>query len=133
MAAKQFVDTNILVYVFASNDPRSARAESSIAEGGFIGVQILHEFTNVTRCKRRWQWEQIEAAAAVIVALARTMYANARLSAEYRDWKYRDVLERRITDADTSVGVFRGSEQSQDRNSQLLLESDFSCMACHRR
>jgi tetratricopeptide (TPR) repeat protein len=67
------------------------------------------------------------------VTLARTMYANARLSPGYREWKYRDVLERRITDADTNVGIFRGVEQSQDPDSQLMLESNFSCMACHRR
>jgi predicted nucleic acid-binding protein len=69
MPAKQFFDTNILVYAFASNDPRSARAESLIAEGGFIGVQVLNEFTNVTRRKLRWQWKQIEASLAVIEEL----------------------------------------------------------------
>lgn len=69
MPAKQFFDTNILVYAFASNDPRSARAESLIAEGGIIGVQVLNEFTNVTRRKLRWQWEQIEASLAVIEEL----------------------------------------------------------------
>jgi predicted nucleic acid-binding protein len=69
MPAKQFFDTNILVYAFASNDPRSVRAESLIAEGGFIGVQVLNEFTNVTRRKLRWQWEQIEASLTVIEEL----------------------------------------------------------------
>lgn len=69
MPAKQFFDTNILVYAFASNDRRSVRAESLIAEGGFIDVQVLNEFTNVTRRKLRWQWEQIEASLAVIEEL----------------------------------------------------------------
>jgi predicted nucleic acid-binding protein len=69
MPAKQFFDTNILIYAFASNDLRSARAESLIAEGGVIGVQVLNEFTNVTRRKLRWQWDQIEASLAVIEEL----------------------------------------------------------------
>ncbi len=69
MPADQFFDTNILVYAFASNDPRSARAESLIAQGGVIGVQVLIEFTNVTRRKLRWQWEQIEASLAVVEEL----------------------------------------------------------------
>jgi len=69
MPAKQFFDTNILIYAFASNDLRSARAESLIAEGGLIGVQVLNEFTNVTRRKLRWQWVQIEASLAVIEEL----------------------------------------------------------------
>jgi predicted nucleic acid-binding protein len=32
-------------------------------------VQVLNEFTNVTRRKLRWQWEQIEASLAVLEEL----------------------------------------------------------------
>jgi predicted nucleic acid-binding protein len=64
-----FFDTNILIYAFAANDPRSARAEALIAGGGVIGVQVLNEFTSVTRRKLHWQLKQIEAALAVIEEL----------------------------------------------------------------
>ena len=57
MADRRFFDTNILIYAFAADDPRSARAEGLIADGGVIGVQVLNEFTNVTRRKLRWDWE----------------------------------------------------------------------------
>ncbi|MEQ1883122.1 MAG: PIN domain-containing protein [Burkholderiales bacterium] len=66
MPAKWFLDTNVLVYAFAADDPRSARAESLISEGGVIGVQVLNEFTNVMHRKLRWQWDQIEASLEVI-------------------------------------------------------------------
>ena len=69
MPDSRFFDTNILIYAFAAGDPRSARAEALVAGGGVIGVQVLNEFTNVTRRKLRWQWEQIEAALAVIEEL----------------------------------------------------------------
>ena len=69
MPDSRFFDTNILIYAFAAGDPRSVRAEALVAGGGFIGVQVLNEFTNVTRRKLRWQWEQIEAALAVIEEL----------------------------------------------------------------
>jgi predicted nucleic acid-binding protein len=69
MPAKRFFDTNILVYAFAADDPRSAVAESLIAEGGVIGVQVLNEFTNVARRKLRWNWDQIESSLAVVEAL----------------------------------------------------------------
>jgi predicted nucleic acid-binding protein len=66
MPDKRFFDTHILVYAFAADDPRSIRAESLIAEGGAIGMQVLNEFTIVTRRKLRWHWNQIEASLAVI-------------------------------------------------------------------
>jgi hypothetical protein len=67
------------------------------------------------------------------VALARSMYANARLSTTYTEWPYRDVLERRITDADANVAAFRDSASSADGDTQVMVQSSFSCMACHRR
>jgi predicted nucleic acid-binding protein len=99
MPAKRFFDTNILIYAFAADDPRSARAESLIAEGGLIGVQVLNEFTNVTRRKLRWQWEQIEASLAVIedligpaAPLTATIYASAVLLARERELSVYDAL-----------------------------------------
>ena len=49
MSARPFLDTNVLVYAFAANDPRSDRAEALLAAGGVIGVQVLNEFVNVSR------------------------------------------------------------------------------------
>ena len=66
MPANRFFDTNVLIYAFAADDPRSIRAEALLAEGGVIGIQVLNEFTNVTRRKLLWQWAQIESALAVI-------------------------------------------------------------------
>ncbi len=69
MPDSRFLDTNILVYAFAADDRRSARAEALMAEGGVIGVQVLNEFTNVVRRKLHWQWRQMEAAFVVIEEL----------------------------------------------------------------
>jgi predicted nucleic acid-binding protein len=69
MADRRFFDTHILIYAFSADDPRSARAESLIAAGGVVGVQVLNEFTSVTRRKLGWDWEQIEASLAVLEEL----------------------------------------------------------------
>lgn len=69
MPGERFFDTNILVYAFAANEPRSDRAESLLADGGVIGVQVLNEFTNIARRKLAWDWKQIEAALDVIEGL----------------------------------------------------------------
>jgi hypothetical protein len=66
------------------------------------------------------------------VTLARTMYANARRSRTYSQWAYRDVLERRIIDADVNVAAFRDFAPSQEGSVRLMGQSNFSCMACHR-
>jgi predicted nucleic acid-binding protein len=66
MRAERFLDTNILIYAFAADDRRSARAETLLAEGGVVGVQVLNEFTSVARRKLGWDWAQIEAALGVI-------------------------------------------------------------------
>ena len=66
MPAERFLDTNILICAFAANEPRSARAEALMADGGVIGVQVLNEFTNVARRKLTWDWKQVESALGVI-------------------------------------------------------------------
>jgi len=56
-----FFDTNILVYAY-STDPKRARAQAAVAEGGVISAQVLNEFTNVLRNKQKQEWPIIEAA-----------------------------------------------------------------------
>lgn len=53
-----FFDTNILVY-FALEDSRKAeKAKSLITRGGTISVQVLNEFANVVRNKRKRSWKE---------------------------------------------------------------------------
>lgn len=60
MNAKPFLDTNILIYAFASNDPRSDAAETLLAAGGIISIQVLNEYVNVSRRKLAREWAEIE-------------------------------------------------------------------------
>ena len=69
MPGERFLDTNVLIYAFASGDPRNARAEELLAQGGVIGIQVLNEFTSVSHRKLSWGWDDIEAALAVIETL----------------------------------------------------------------
>jgi predicted nucleic acid-binding protein len=107
MGDRRFFDTNILVYAFAADDRRSARAEALIAAGGVIGAQVLNEFTNVARRKLKWDWEQIEASLAVIedllgVARPLTAALHARAVVLARDSKlsfYDALIVAAATDA----------------------------------
>jgi predicted nucleic acid-binding protein len=59
MLDRAFLDTNVLVYAFTSNDPRKAIAEELILDGGVVGVQTLNEFVNVERNKVKASWSTI--------------------------------------------------------------------------
>jgi predicted nucleic acid-binding protein len=52
MNAKAFLDTNIIIYAFSSNDPRRDKAEALLHAGGIISVQVLNEFVNVSHVVR---------------------------------------------------------------------------------
>ncbi len=64
-----FLDTNILIYAFALDDPRSEKAEALLSAGGVISVQVLNEFVNVSRRKLRRDWNEIEEALGVLKTL----------------------------------------------------------------
>lgn len=65
---------------------------------------------------------------------AQKIYANARLSPDYANWKFRDVLEDRITEAQTYMGLFNAPETPKGKaRTRMMLDSEFSCMACHQR
>jgi predicted nucleic acid-binding protein len=69
MPARPFLDTNIIVYAFSANDPRSEKADALLVTGGIISVQVLNEFVNVLRRKQRREWQEIEDALGVLKTL----------------------------------------------------------------
>jgi predicted nucleic acid-binding protein len=58
-AGRHFLDTNVLIYAFAADDPRSATAEALLARGGIVSVQTLNEFVSVARRKMGMSWEEV--------------------------------------------------------------------------
>ncbi len=58
MPARDFFDTNVLIYAVAKNDPRAAKAEALLASGGMISVQSLNEFVSVARRKLGMSWKE---------------------------------------------------------------------------
>jgi predicted nucleic acid-binding protein len=54
----RFFDTNVLLYLAASDDPKAERAERLLADGGVISVQVLNELTNVARRKMGLNWQE---------------------------------------------------------------------------
>lgn len=69
MNDKAFLDTNIIVYAFSSNDSRNVKAEALLQAGGVISVQVLNEFVNVLRRKQQRDWNEIQAGLDVLKTL----------------------------------------------------------------
>jgi predicted nucleic acid-binding protein len=69
MNAKPFLDTNVIVYAFSSDDPRAAKAEALLEDGGVISVQVLNEFVNVLRRKQGRGWDEVQDALGVLKVL----------------------------------------------------------------
>src|SRR5580698_10439946 len=57
---KDFLDTNVLIYAVAKNDPRAAKAETLLASGGIVSVQSLNEFASVARRKLGMPWKEVK-------------------------------------------------------------------------
>jgi predicted nucleic acid-binding protein len=56
---KAFFDTNVILYAFRQDDKRSQVAETLLAAGGVLSVQVLNEFVAVARRKLDRSWEEI--------------------------------------------------------------------------
>ncbi len=59
MPAKHFLDTNVLIYAVAKNDPRASKAEALLASGGIVSIQSLNEFVSVARRRLGISWKQV--------------------------------------------------------------------------
>src|SRR5436309_2217740 len=60
MPDNPFLDTNIIIYAFSADDPRSEKAYALLEGGGVISVQVLNELVNVWRRKQWCGWEEIQ-------------------------------------------------------------------------
>ncbi len=57
-----FLDTNVLLYLLSGDASKADRAESLVAAGGRISVQVLNEFASVASRKLGMPWHEIHEA-----------------------------------------------------------------------
>jgi predicted nucleic acid-binding protein len=62
MNGKPFFDTNVILYAFSQDDTRGQVAETLLAAGGTVSVQVLNEFAAVARRKLDKSWEEVRRA-----------------------------------------------------------------------
>jgi tetratricopeptide (TPR) repeat protein len=61
---------------------------------------------------------------------AQKIYENAKRTNEYPSWKYQAVLDDRIKQAQANVALFNAPTETA--NMRIMINSEFSCMACHQ-
>ena len=65
-------------------------------------------------------------------AMARRIYANAKLSKTYETWAFRAVLDDRIAQAEENVALFR-KPQPGEKTRTMMVSSRFACTGCHQQ
>lgn len=61
MRAAEFLDTNVLLYLFSADTAKADRAEALLAAGGVVSVQVLNEFASVASRQLGMAWPEIQA------------------------------------------------------------------------
>ncbi len=75
MPASAFLDTNVLIYAVAADQPRTEVAEALLVSGGTVSVQVLNEFVVTARRKLAMSWDEVAEAESAIRALCPTPLA----------------------------------------------------------
>lgn len=133
MPAKDFLDTNVLIYAVAQNDPRASKAEALLASGGIVSVQSLNEFVSVARRKLGMSWREVKEVLDLIcilcphpVAISLDTHREALAIAEKYGYSIYDAL---VASAAQEAGCKTlYSEDLQDRqiiNRQLTIRNPF--------
>lgn len=70
-APDAFLDTNVLVYLLSADTRKADIAETLVAAGGIVSVQVLNEAVAVARRKLALPWAEIQAWLAAVRACCR--------------------------------------------------------------
>ena len=58
---KPFVDSNVVLYLLSGDASKADRAQTLLAAGAFVSVQVLNEVTSVCLRKLKMPWDEIDA------------------------------------------------------------------------
>lgn len=70
-AGKEFLDTNVVLYLLSSDAAKADRAEKLVSGRPVISVQVLNEAANVMRKKLGMDWAEIDDVLAALRANCR--------------------------------------------------------------
>lgn len=89
MAAKAFIDSNVILYLLSTDAKKADAAEAILLAGGLISVQVLNEIANVALRKLGMSWTEINQ----FLAPLRSLCTVESLTIETHD-RGKEVAER---------------------------------------
>jgi predicted nucleic acid-binding protein len=133
MPAKDFFDTNVLIYAVGKNDPRASRAEALLASGGVVSIQSLNEFVSVARRKLGMSWKEVKELLDIIcilcpdpVAISLDTHREAAAIAEkYGYGIYDSLIASAALEAGCKTLYSKDLQDGQVINRQLTIRNPF--------
>ncbi|MBS7348685.1 MAG: PIN domain-containing protein [Comamonas sp.] len=123
MPAKNFFDTNVLLYLLQQDQIKTQRAMTLLRAGGSISVQVLNEFTHNARRKFKLDWTVVDEftlaflSSLEVVPLTAATYRQGRYLAERYQLQLYDAM---ILAAALEAGAT--TLYSEDMHDGLLVE-----------
>lgn len=134
MNGKAFFDTNVLVYIVGQKDERTATAESLVANGGVVSIQVLNELASVSYRKLRMSWPDISEALHAIRVLCPdpiplttdTHDAALRIAAKYGFAFYDALIAAAALEAECTVLYSEDLQDGQVIEERLTVRNPFA-------
>lgn len=134
MNGKAFFDTNVLVYIVGQNDERTATAESLVASGGVVSVQVLNELASVSHRKLRMAWPDIAEALDAIRVLCPapvplttdTHDAALRIAIKYGFSFYDSLIAAAALEAQCTILYSEDLQDGQEIEGRLTVHNPFA-------
>jgi len=132
MPVKHFLDTNVLIYAVAKNDPRASKAEALLAGGSIISIQSLNEFVSVAR-KLGMPWKQINEFVDLICVLCPnpvpisldTHKGAVAIAQKYGYSVYDALIVSAALESSCETLYSEGLQDGQTINQQLTIRNPF--------
>jgi predicted nucleic acid-binding protein len=134
MSGNVFFDTNVLVYLVGHTDERTAKAESVVAAGGVISIQVLNELASVSHRKLGMSWEEVGDALAAIRLLfpaplpltTETHDAGLRIASKYHLSFYDALIAAAALEAECSTLYSEDFQDGQVIDGRLTIRNPFA-------
>lgn len=130
--ARPFFDTNVLLYLLSEDSQKADRAETIMAQGGVISVQVLNEFASVASRKLKMAYTEIRETLSIVRAVCQTQAITIDIHEQGLDVAerfgfslYDSMIVSAALQAGCSVLYSEDMQYGQDIDGQLVITNPF--------